>query len=252
MGKAITFLLGALLGVVIGGALVLYFFGGAPRAADIPGAPIQPPDAGGVPPGTAQIVLRQQFFNEVLTTIFRDMNAPSFPLNVSGQSASQNPNAMKYGLQANNCEGKITLLPEGSGVQSALRLENDKIIAPLAFQGSASVFGNCIQFNGWAQATMQLRYEQERQTVFGYLNIETVNIDGLAPFVSSFVTPIVQTTLNQRVNPIQILSGQQIALSLPIAATQGTLQAKVSDVRAEVKDNALNLYVIYNFNGVRQ
>lgn len=244
MGK---FILGALLGLVIGGALVFFFFGGAPRAASLPGEPIQPPDPNGPPPGTAQIVLRQDFFNNVLQTIFRDMNAPSFPLNI-GENLKKDPNAVQYGLQ-NQCEGRITLLPEGSGVQTGLQFQNDKIAAPLAFQGSASVLGQCVNFKGWAQANMSLRYDAAQQTVFGTINVETVNLDGVAPFVSGFVTPLVQGTLNQRVNPIQILKGEQIALNMPIAATNGNLQAKVSDVRAEVKDNALNLYVIYDFAG---
>lgn len=244
MGK---FILGALLGLVIGGALVFFFFGGAPRAASLPGEPIQPPDPNGPPPGTAQIVLRQDFFNNVLQTIFRDMNAPSFPLNI-GENLNKDPNAVQYGLQ-NQCEGRITLLPEGSGVQTGLQFQNDKIAAPLAFQGSASVLGQCVNFKGWAQANMSLRYDAAQQTVFGTINVETVNLDGVAPFVSGFVTPLVQGTLNQRVNPIQILKGEQIALNMPIAATNGNLQAKVSDVRAEVKDNALNLYVIYDFAG---
>ena len=98
---------------------------------------------------------------------------------------------------------------------------------------------------------MALRFDAAQQTVLGTINVETVNLDGVAPFVSGFVTPLVQGTLNQRVNPIQILQGQQIALNLPIAATNGNLQAKVQDVRAEVKDNALNLYVIYDFAGVK-
>lgn len=246
MGK---FILGALLGLIIGGALVFFFFGGAPRAAQLPGEPIQPPDPNGSPAGTAQIVLKQDFFNNVLQTIFRDMNAPSFPLNL-GENKIENPNAVQYGLQ-NQCEGKITLLPEGSGVRTGLQFQNDKIAAPLAFQGSASVLGQCINFTGWAQANMALRFDAAQQTVFGTINVETVNLDGVAPFVSGFVTPLVQSTLNQRVNPIQILQGQQIALNLPIAATDGNLQAKVQDVRAEVKDNALNLYVIYDFSGVK-
>jgi hypothetical protein len=45
------------------------------------------------------------------------------------------------------------------------------------------------------------------------------------------------------------LQGKQLALNFPIAATGGTLQANVKDVRSEVKDNALNLYVIYDFAG---
>lgn len=248
MGK---FFLGIVLGLIVGGALVFFFFGGAPRAASLPGEPIQPPDPNGSPAGTAQIVLKQDFFNNVLQTIFRDMNAPSFPLNL-GENKSDDPRAVKFGLlQQNTCDGKITLLPEGSGVKSGLKFENEKINAPLAFQGSTSVLGQCIQFTGWAQANMALRFDAEQQTVFGTLNIETVNLDGIAPFVSGFVTPLVQTTLNQRVNPIPILKGQQIALNLPIAATNGNLKANVKDVRAEVKDNALNLYVIYDFAGVR-
>lgn len=248
MGK---FILGILLGLIVGGALVFFFFGGAPRAAQLPGEPIQPPDPNGSPAGTAQIVLKQDFFNNVLQTIFRDMNAPAFPLNI-GENKSDDRRAVKFGLlQQNACDGKITLLPEGSGVKSGLKFENEKINAPLAFSGSAIVLGQCIQFTGWAQANMALRFDAAQQTVFGTLNIETVNLDGVAPFVSGFVTPLVQTTLNQRVNPIPILKGQQIALNLPIAATNGNLQANVKDVRAEVKDNALNLYVIYDFAGVK-
>ncbi|HEX8289732.1 MAG TPA: hypothetical protein VF556_17255 [Pyrinomonadaceae bacterium] len=252
MSKIVTFLLGSLLGLIIGGALVFFFFGGAPRAANAPpGVPIQAPDPGGVSPGTAQIVLRQDFFNQVLQTIFRDMNAPSFPLNLTGQNDGKSSQVIQYGLlqSGNQCDGKITLLPEGSGVQTGLRFEDNNLSAPLAFAGSTSVFGNCIQFTGWAQANLQLRYDAEQQTVFGQINVETVNLDGITPIISGFVTPIVQSTLNQRVNPIQILQGRQIAFNMPIAATNGRLQANVKDVRAEVKDNALNLYVIYDFTG---
>ena len=238
--------------MIVGGALVFYLYGGAPRAAKAPpGILIQPPDASGNPPETAQIVLKQDFFNQVLQTIFRDMNAPSFPLNLTGQNNADNPDVVRYGLlqNANQCEGKITLLPEGSGVQTGLRFENNKLAAPLAFSGSTSVFGNCIQFTGWGQANLELRYDAAQQSVFGQINVETVNLDGVSPIISGFVTPVVQGTLNQRVNPIQVLQGKQIALNMPIAATNGNLQANVQDVRAEVKDNALNLYVIYNFAG---
>jgi len=252
MSKIVTFLLGSLLGLIIGGALVFFFFGGAPRAANAPpGIPIQPPDPNGVPAGTAQIVLRQDFFNQILQTIFRDMNAPSFPLNLTGQNNAENREVVRYGLlqNANGCEGKITLLPEGSGVQTGLRFEDNRLAAPLAFSGSTSVFGNCVQFTGWAQANLELRYDAGQQSVFGQINVETVNLDGVVPVISSFVTPIVQSTINQRVNPIQVLQGKQIALNVPINATNGNLQANVKDVRAEVKDNALNLYVIYDFVG---
>ena len=252
MSKILLFALGAVLGLIVGGVLVLYFFGGAPRAAAVPGRPIQPPDAAGSPGGTAVVVLNQQFFDTVLNTIFRDMNAPAFPLNLTGQNTYQTGwQPEKIAFQSNGCDGNITLLPEGSGVQTNIKLENGKITAPLAFRGSTSIFGNCVNFTGWAQANFNLRYDESQQTVFGQIDVQTINLDGITPLLSGVVTPIVQTTLNNRVNPVTILRGQQIALNLPISATNGTLSAKVKDIRADVKENALSFYVIYDFAGTK-
>ena len=149
------------------------------------------------------------------------------------------------------CESKITLKPEGSGVKTGVRLENGKIFAPLAFTGSKYLFGNCFEFSGWAQANLKLNFDEAQQTVFGQIEVETVNLDGITPVIGGIITPFVQSSLNQRVNPITILRGQQIALSLPIAATEGTLNARVKDVRSEIKDNALNLFITYDFTGTK-
>ena len=250
MSRTATFIVGSLVGLILGGVLTFYLFVGVPRAAIAPGNPIQPPDANGTPPATAQIVLKQEFFNEVLKTIFRDMSAPSFPLSLTRNSQPENTASANYAmLQDGGCDGRITLLPEGSGVQSVLKFENNKINAPLAFRGSYNSMFGCLNFSGWTQANLELRFDAAQQTVLGQLNIETVNLDGGASLFGGIVTPLVQKTLNDRVNPVQILQGKQIALNLPIAATNGNMKADVKDVRAEIKDNALNLYVIYEFNG---
>lgn len=253
MSKILLFALGAVLGLIVGGVLVLYFFGGAPRAAALPGNPIQPPDAAGSPNGTATVVLNQQFFDTILQTIFRDMNAPAFPLNLTGQNTRQSGYTIEQTVfeQNGGCDGKIILLPEGSGVKTGVRLENGKITAPLAFQGSTLLFGNCLNFTGWAQADFNLRYDETQQSVFGQIDVQTINLDGVTPLLSGVVTPIVQTTLNNRVNPVTILRGQQLALNLPISATEGTLNAKVKDIRADVKENTLNFYVTYDFAGTK-
>ncbi len=255
MSKVLIFVLGAVLGLIIGGGLVFYMFSGVPRSAELPGNAIQPPDPNGSPAGTASVVLNQQFFDTILATIFRDMNAPAFPLNLTGRNnfdETPRPQYASFLLQNNNgCDGKITLQPQGSNVTTGVRLENGKITAPLAFSGSTLVFGNCIQFAGWAQTNLALRYDDQEQNVYGQINVETVNLDGINPIIGGFVTPLVQTTINNRVNPITILRGQQLALNLPISATGGTLQAKVKEVRSEVKDNALNLFVTYDFAGTK-
>ena len=235
-------LIGLLIGLLVGGALTFYIFVGVPRASQTPGNPIQPPDPNGPPAGTAQIVLRQDFFNDVLGTMFAEMNAPTFPLgvNAANAAAAANPEA---------CSSVITVLPEGSGVQTGISFENNKLGAPMAFTGSYDSMFGCLKFTGWAQARMDLRFDQAQQTVFGQLNVETVNLDGVNPVISGILTPIVQSTLNARVNPVRILDGRQIAMNVPVAAAQANLVANVQDVRADVKDNALNLYVSYDFTG---
>lgn len=225
--------IGSLIGIILGGALTFYFFVGVPQASAPPGSPILPPDASGPPSGTAQIVLRQQFLNEALGTIFKDMNPPAFPLS--------DP--------ATDCEGRITVQQEGSGVQTGVSFDNDRISAPLAFTGSYASPLGCLRFSGWAQSNFEIRFDPSNQLVFGQLNVETVNLDGVNPVVSALVTPLVQSTLNTRVNPVRILNGRQIAINLPVTASNGNLQAAVTDVRAEVKGNALNLYVMYDFAG---
>lgn len=224
---------GLLIGIILGGALTFYFFVGVPQSVIAPGAPIKPPDPNGVPAGSVQIVLRQDFLNEALGTIFSEMNPPALPLSAP----------------AAECEGRITIQREGSGVQTAVNFDNDRIRAPLAFTGSYSSPFGCVNFSGWAQSNLEIRFDAQNQTVFGQINVETVNLDGVNPVVSALVTPVVQSTLNTRVNPVKIIDGKQIAVNLPVTAANGNLQAAVTDVRAEVKNSALALYVIYDFSG---
>jgi hypothetical protein len=178
------------------------------------------------------------------------MNKPAFPLGLA--SLGQEPDnytIQNAAFQTSQCDGKITVLPEGSGVKTGVRFENNHISAPLAFAGNYDSPFGCVQFTGWAQATLELRFDSAQQVLFGRINVDTVNLDGVNPIISGFVTPIVQTSLNNRVNPIQILDGKQIALDVPMASTGGKLQAKVTDMRADFRDDALNLYVVYGFTG---
>lgn len=251
MSKAGTFIIGSLVGLIVGGVATFFLFVGAPQAVKTPpGVPIQAPDPNGMPPATAEIVLKEDFFNAVLGTIFRDMSAPSFPLGLTQNRAADDSIKPSYAMLQNNpCESRITLLPEGSGVRSGLNFENGRLIAPLAFSGSYSSMFGCLNFSGWTQANLELRFDAEQQAVLGQLNIETVNLDGGAGMLGGIVTPLVQRTLNDRVNPVQVLQGRQIALNIPIAATNSNMRANVKDVRAEIKNDSLYLYVVYEFSG---
>ncbi|HEX7996962.1 MAG TPA: hypothetical protein VF528_00995 [Pyrinomonadaceae bacterium] len=240
-----------LLGGIVLGALVVLFFLGAPRGKPMPGAPVGPPDPNAPPGGTALVTLDEKFFEALLGSIFRDMGGPSFRLSSMDAQGAASPRVLPAALQGGGCADVVVLAPEGSGTRTGVRFTGGKVIAPLAFSGSYSALGICLNFKGSAQASVQLYFDQSKQTVYGKVNVETVNLEGVPPGAGGIVTLFVQRAINERVNPLEVLRAPQLALNVPVEATGGTLKAQVKDVRAEVLDGSLRMHVTYDFSGVR-
>jgi len=232
------------LGFVLGGGGAVYFLG-TPRAHKLPGTPVQAPPSGGDAPGTLVMALDDKFFDQVLGSIFRDLGSPS--LRLSQNSADESP--MRPAAFQSGCTNNVILLPETNGVKTRVQFAGGKILVPLAFNGSYSLMGNCMQFKGWADSNIQISFDQSKQTVYGQLNVEGVNLDGVAPIANSFVTVFVQNAINQRVNPLELLRAPQLVPVIPVKASGGVLKAEVKDVRAEVLDGALKLHITYDFKG---
>lgn len=243
-----------IVGVIAGGALVYFLFVGAPGGKPLPGAPVSAPDAAGDPPGTAVVELDEQFFNTLLGAVFKDLGEPTFRvgLNESPFDSTEGELAAQFiKAQDGGCQNQVVVTREGGDVQTGVRLENGQVLAPLAFKGSYNLFGNCMNFSGVSQANIQLRFAPEEQTLYGQINVETVNLSGMSPLLSGPVTAFVQNSLNMKVNPLVLMRGQQISLNIPMQATGGALKAQAKDVRSEVKDKALRLHITYDFSGTR-
>ena len=236
-----------LLGILLGGGTAVFFLG-TPRAQPAPGVKVGAPDPKGDPPGTVVVSLDQGFVDAVLATTFSGLGTPTFNLGRLGE-----PNSSRIELASfqGGCANTITLLPEGSGVKTGVQFRNGSISAPMAFTGSYNLIGNCMQFKGWAQTSIQLRFDQAKQTVYGNVNVEGVNLEGVSPVANNFVTVFVQTAINQRVNPLVLVSERQLSLMVPIKASNGAVKAAAKDVRAEILDGSMKLHVSYEFAGVK-
>jgi hypothetical protein len=251
------YILTLLAGLVAGAALVFFLFVGAPRAKPLPGSVIKPPEQGGDPPGTALVTLDEKFFDTLLATIFRDLGQPSFPLQFTSLGGTGSagggggPEVFRPAVFQGGCADAVVIAPEDSNVKTGVRLTEGKIMAPLAFSGSYNAFGSCINFKGWAQANIELRFDQAQQTVYGQITVEGVNLEGTSPIVGGLVTPLVQRAINERVNPLEIMRSSQLTLAIPVKASNGTLKAQVKDVRSEVKDGTLRLHITYDFSAIK-
>lgn len=247
-----------LVGLLLGAVLTFYIFVGAPRMKQSQtGAPVQAPDAAGDPPGTAVLTLDEKFFDTLLSTIFRDLNAPAFRLasvpKESEMAAMQTGGFRFVQVQegGGGCTNQVVVAQEGGGVRTGVSLKNGQIVAPLAFSGSYAVFGNCMNFRGAAEANINLYFKPEEQTLYGQITIAGMNLEGVSPLANPFITSFVQTAINQKVNPLVLMRGAQLSLNVPVQASNGTLRAQAKDVRSEVRDGALRLHVTYDFSGAR-
>jgi hypothetical protein len=239
-------------GLLIGAVLVYFLLVGAPRAGLLPGVPLKSPEQGGDPPGTAVVTLDERFFDPIFAAIFRDLSPPTIPLQFGGAAAVE-PNGSAVFTNAAfqaACPNQVVLVQQGSGVTSAVRFADNNVVTLLAFNGSydAPLYG-CVQFKGWARATLQLSFDAPKQTLYGRINVEGVNLEGVQPQMNGIVTGLVQNAINQRVNPLEILKPQQLSFAVPIQASNGTLKTQAKDIRSEVVNNQLRLHISYEFTG---
>jgi hypothetical protein len=235
-----------LIGGLLVGAIGTGYFLGAPRGRAMPGVPVGPPASGGDTSGTVTVTVDEKFFDSVLGTIFRQLGPPQLQLSSNQPQPKPSPAAA-----SNSCGDVLVLNPEGDNVKTGVKFTGGKITAPLAFTGSYSVLTKCMQFKGTAQATVDLSFDQQKQTVFGQLNVDDVVLDGVPPIVSSLVTAFVRKTISERLQAFEVLQVSQLALSLNVQASGGSVKARVKDVRAEVQEGSLKLYLTYDFSGER-
>lgn len=242
------YLIVLLLGLLLGAGTAVFLLG-IPRSKSVPGTQVQAPDAGTDQANTVVVSLNNQFLDGFLNTIFRDLGAPSFRLATLDPGAST-ASFHRAALQ-DDCINTITLAPEGSNTRTQVKFVNGKISAPLVFSGAYRVLGTCMDFKGWADTSIQLRFDQAKQTVYGTVNVEGVNLEGVNPIANNFVTVFVRNAIDERVNPLELIRAPQLQLMIPVQASNGAVKAQVKDVRADISEGALKLHIMYEFVGER-
>ena len=243
MKKSLLILVG---GLLLGAVTTAYFLGTS-RGHSLPGTPLKAPDRSGDTSGTVAVTIDEKFFDSLLGTIFTKLGPPQLKL-----SQAQPQELIRPAAFLDTCNNVVVLNPEAGNVKTGVRFTGGKIVAPLAFAGSYNVLTQCVQFKGTGQATVDLSFDAGKQTVFGALNVDDVELEGVLPLVSALVTAFVRRAIAERLNPFEVLPVSQLALSLPVQVSGGTVKAVVKDVRSEVQEGTLKLYLTYDFSAERK
>ena len=208
------------------------------------------PQAPTPPAAEATVTLNEQFLNALLEAMFTRLGAPSFPLALSNEQRPvlSPPTAVRSLDRANQCASVVVLEREMNGVKTAVRFENGRIVAPLAFSGSYSVLLlGCMRFQGWADTAINLEFDRERQVLSARVDVQDIHLNGIPTLANGVVINMVQNSLDQRINPVEILQAAQLTARLPISAAGGALRLRAKEVRPEIVPGFLRLHIIYEF-----
>ena len=216
-----------------------------------------------------QISLNENFFDVLLDAIFTNLKEPSFPLaKKSLKSDVQSPKSAAFDYQTVNfneneiqnpkskiqnpfCDESIRLKRAVDGVKTAVRFRNGKIYAPIAFAGSYNPpFIGCVDFSGYAETTIDVAFDVQNQKLVGRARVLNVQLSGTGGVGSSFVTKLVQSSIDNKINPIEILKADKLAFNIPIEKS-GELRMKATRIRHEVAERVLNVFITFEFSKVR-
>lgn len=184
--------------------------------------------------GEVLVVVNEQLLNALLEGMLASENPPTFPLARGEQKEG-----------GGRCVSEVTLMRESQGTRTAVRFAGGRINVPVAFRGTyeAALVG-CLKFEGWADADLQLTFNQERQVLTARINVRSVQLKNVPSLVGGGITQLVQDAIDRRVNPVELLRAEQLGARLQIS--QGNvLRLRAREVRHEVVQKELRLRIFY-------
>jgi hypothetical protein len=203
------------------------------------------------------VTLNEQFLNSFLDAVFTNLDTPKFQLSkvqrskskVQAIKISEKSEKPKSKIRNRECDESITLLRENDGVKTAIHFMDGRIVAPLAFTGTYDVpFVGCSNFKGVAQANLNLEYDRPKQVLFGRIKVSKVDLNGIPSLVSGVVARLVQSSIDNRINPLEILKAEQVSAVIPVKYANGSIKLRAVDMKPEIVASALNVRVAFEFS----
>ena len=219
------------------------------------------------------IQLNEQFFDALLDAMFKSATPLEFPLALAqeeekrrrGEEENSLLNNKEFQMQrtffAENqrpktknqnpaCNESIRLQREIDGVRTAVRFRDGRIYAPIAFSGNYNPpLVGCVAFSGWAETNIELEFDREKQSLIGRAKVVNVGLSGTRGIGGSIITKLVQSAIDKKINPIQILPTDKVSFVVPLQNT-GSLRMKAVGIRHEITNGALNVRIAYEFQKV--
>jgi hypothetical protein len=193
------------------------------------------------------ISLNEQFFDSLIDAIYQNSPPPEFQLSSGQPQRTDQTSGNAFASKTSAACSSVTLLRENRSVRTAVRLRDGKIHAPVAFIGNYSPpLVGCLDFSGSADTTVDLEFDKTTQKLFGRIKVNNVNIDGTAGLGGSIVARMVQSSIDKKLNPIEIINLEKLSFPFTLQ-NQAKLRMHAVGVRYEVVPGALKIIISYEF-----
>ncbi|MEJ7847587.1 MAG: hypothetical protein WKF92_05820 [Pyrinomonadaceae bacterium] len=196
------------------------------------------------------ISLNEQFFDGLLDGIYQHAAPPEFPLAaVVPKYKVHAPNSAAFGFNSPPpaCSETIKLLRETNNLRTAVRFRDGKIYAPLAFSGSYNQpFIGCVEFSGYAETNIELEFDPNGQRLIARAKVLNVSMNGTGGIGGNVIARLVQSSIDKKVNPIEIIRMDKISFVIPIQ-NSGNLRMKAVGIRHEIVQGQLQIHIAYEF-----
>ncbi|MGI9054538.1 MAG: hypothetical protein ACR2F2_01915 [Pyrinomonadaceae bacterium] len=207
------------------------------------------------------IQLNEQFFDVLLDALFQNGGSPEFPISslqeeekmrkrereISFADANYENQKPKTKNQNPICNETIKLLRETGGVKTSVNLRDGRIFAPIAFTGNYNppLIG-CIEFSGVAETNIVLEFDRQKQALIGRAQVTNVTLNGTGGIGGNVLARLVQSSIDQKINPIDIIKLDKVSFVVPIQ-NAGNLKMKAVGIRHEIGNGVLIVRVAYQF-----
>lgn len=192
------------------------------------------------------ITLNEQFFDAFLDAMFQNGAAPEISLSKDLEGPSDDRVGFVKARTAPVCAETIKFLRENHELRTAVRFRDGRIYMPIAFSGNYNppLIG-CVDFAGYAESNIDLEFDKQGQRLIGRVRVLNVVLNGTAGIGSSVLTKMVQSSIDKRLNPFEIIRADKLSFTLPIQSSSVRMEA--TGIRSEIVNNSLVVHIDYSF-----
>lgn len=196
--------------------------------------------------GTVTVTLDESFFESLLDAVFKDGNAVTFAENgIRDGEVREVPDASGPS-GAGTCDDSVKIQRAVNGRQTALRLRDGKIYMPVAFTGAyAPPLIGCLDYSGVADTEITLEFDSGRQSLVGRVQVTNVELNGTRGVGGSLIAKFVQRSIDEKINPIQILGLSSVSFAVPVQGANVSMKAV--NMSHEIGGGTIVVRITYEF-----